>query len=83
MTIDESELSRSIRKTRANSDSRRHDTLRLEGAGGRSGGNRADELEAAIANITRLLARAEDPEVAGELVAERRARARQRSRGGR
>jgi hypothetical protein len=33
---------------------------------------RAAELEAAIANLTRLLAQTDDPETAAELVAERR-----------
>jgi hypothetical protein len=47
----------------------------LDRAAGQSRGNqeRLAELEAAIANVTRLLAKTDDAETAGELVAERRA----------
>lgn len=48
---------------------------RVDHAVGQSRGNqdRLAELEAAIANVTRLLGKTDDPETAGELVAERRA----------
>jgi hypothetical protein len=46
---------------------------RAEGLAAHSRPNgRAVELEAAIENLTRLLARTDDPEIAAELVAERR-----------
>jgi hypothetical protein len=69
----ESEESAGAEKTSPIGDPRRP----LNGWPGQWRGNpssaeRAAELEAAIANMTRLLARAEDPDAAAELVTERK-----------
>jgi hypothetical protein len=67
--------SRSTEKTSTAADPGRPESTRLDPAPGQSRGNpdRGQELEAAIANVTRLLSKTDDPETAQELVAERKA----------
>lgn len=67
-----------IEKTSAVEQPREPEMTPVAGAAGQSWGNpsvaeRAAQLEAAIANVTRLMSRTDEPETAAELVGERRA----------